>query len=109
MAFEAAVQKAYVEQGYVKVVGETTVRGHRALVTENAPPKWRSDRPDSTTVAVVDAATFELYERTTSDGDRFRQQATYHARELVDEDAGVLARMAMTRRKHVTVTRRVKR
>jgi hypothetical protein len=109
MAFEAAVQRAYVEQGYVKVVGETTVGGRRALVTENAPPKWRSDNPDSKTVAVVDAETFRLYKRTTFDGDLFRQATRHRSVELVDENAGVLARMAMTKRKHAKVTRRVKR
>jgi hypothetical protein len=108
-SFEAAVQKAYLEQGFVKVVGETTVRGRRALITENAPPKWRSGTPDSTTVAVVDAETFHLYERTTSDGDRFRQQSRNLSTELIDENAGVLARMAMTRRKHAKVSRKVKR
>jgi hypothetical protein len=109
MAFEAAVQKAYVEQGYVKVTGETTVRGRRALITENTPPKWRSDNPNSKTIAVVDAETFHLYERTTFDGELFRQHATYDAHEILDQDAGVLARMAMTKRKHVKVTRKVKR
>lgn len=97
MSFEAAVQKAYIEQGYVKVVGEKTVDGRRALITENAPPRWRSDSPDSKTIAVVDAERFALYERTTFDGDLFRQEAQHSRGELVDENAGVLAKMAMKR------------
>ena len=66
MRFEAALQRAYVEQGITRVIGETTVRGHRALVVENVPGKWVSDSPDDRTVAVVDAETYELYERTSS-------------------------------------------
>jgi len=109
MSFEAAVQKAYIEQGFVKVVGEKTVNGRRALITENAPPKWRSDNPNSKTIAVVDAETHELYERTTFDGDLFKQEAHHSRAELVDENAGVLAKMAMKKRKGVKVTRKVKR
>jgi hypothetical protein len=108
-SFEAAVQRAYVEQGFVTIVGETTVRGRRALITRNAPPKWRSDSPDSSTVAVVDAETFALYERTTSDGDRFTQRSEVLSLELVDENAGVLARMAMKQHKGAKVTRKVKK
>jgi hypothetical protein len=109
MTFEAAVQKAYIEQGFVKVVGEKTVNGRRALITENAPPKWKSDNPNSKTVAVVDAETFALYERTTFDGDLFRQEADHSRTELVDENAGVLAKMAMKRHKGAKITRRVKK
>ncbi len=50
--FEAAVQRAYVEQGITKVIGETTVRGRRAFIVENVPGKWVSDEPDGRTVAV---------------------------------------------------------
>ena len=107
--FEAAVQKAYIDQGFVKVVGEKTVNGRRALVTENAPPKWKSDNPNSKTIAVVDAETFHLYERTTFDGDLFRQETKYLSTELVDENAGVLAKMAMKKHKDAKVTRKVKR
>jgi outer membrane lipoprotein-sorting protein len=64
--FEAAVQRAYVEQGITKVTGETTVRGRRAFVVENVPGTWVSDQPDSKTIAIVDAETYELYERTST-------------------------------------------
>ena len=64
--FEAAVQRAYVEQGITKVVGETTVRGRRAFVVESVPGAWISDQADSTTIAIVDAETYELYERTST-------------------------------------------
>jgi outer membrane lipoprotein-sorting protein len=75
--FEAAVQRAYVEQGITRVVGETTVRGRRAFVVESVPGKWVSDEPDSRTVAVVDAETYTPYERTTTlpDG-QFTQKET---------------------------------
>jgi hypothetical protein len=109
MSFEAAVQKAYIDQGFVKVVGETTRHGRRALIAENAPPKWRSDNPNSKTVAVVDAETFDLYERTTFDGGEFRQEAEHSRVELVDENAGVLAKMSMKRHKGAKITRRIKR
>lgn len=109
MTFEAAVQKAYIEQGFVKVVGEKTIHGRRALITENAPPKWRGDNPSSKTIAVVDAETHELYERTTFDDDLFKQEAHHSRAELVDENAGVLAKMAMKKRKGVKTTRQVKR
>ena len=109
MSFEAAVQKAYIDQGYVKVVGEKLVSGRRALITENAPPKWKSDNPNSKTIAVVDAETFALYERTTFDGDLFKQEARYSSVELVDENAGVLAKMAMKRHTGAKITRKLKR
>ena len=91
-SFEAAVQKAYIDQGFVKVVGETTKNGRRALITETAPPKWKSDNPNSKTIAVVDAETFDLYERTTFDGALFRQEAEHSRAELVDESSGLLAK-----------------
>ena len=109
MSFEAAVQKAYLDQGFVQVVGEKTVNGRRALITENAPPKWKSDNPNSKTVAVVDAETFALYERTTFDGDLFKQETKHSRVELVDENAGVLAKMAMKKHKGAKVTRKVKK
>jgi hypothetical protein len=108
-SFEAAVQKAYIDQGFVKVVGETTKNGRRALITENAPPKWVSDNPNSKTTAVVDAETFELYERTTFDGDLFRQEAEHSRAELVDENSGLLAKMSMKKRKGVKISRKIKR
>jgi len=81
--FEAAVQRAYVEQGITKVTGETTVRGRRALVVESVPGKWRSDEPASRTVAVVDAETYALYARTTTlPAGAFTQTETYETSTL---------------------------
>jgi len=81
--FEAAVQRAYVEQGITKATGETTVRGRRALVVESVPGKWRSDEPDSKTVAVVDAETYALYARTTTlPAGAFTQKETYETSTL---------------------------
>jgi hypothetical protein len=105
-SFEAAVQKAYVEQGAVRVVGEVAVAGHRALVVENAPPRWRSDTPDARTLAVVDAETFHLYQRTTSDRGLFTQDTVYAVCELLDAGARVQARLAMAEHKGARITRK---
>jgi hypothetical protein len=94
--FEAAVQKAYVEQGITRVTGETTVRGRRALIVESVPGKWRSDDPSSRTTATVDAETFVLYERSTGvPNGEYRQTETYEVAEQLDASSAVTARMAM--------------
>ncbi|HYI17876.1 MAG TPA: hypothetical protein VD836_04160 [Solirubrobacteraceae bacterium] len=92
--FEAAVQRAYVQEGITKVVGEATVRGRRAFVVESVPGKWVSDEPDSRTVAVVDAETYELYERTSTlpDGEFTQKETT--VTELI---RGASARFAMSK------------
>lgn len=102
--FEAAVQKAYVERGIAKVTGETTVRGRRALIVENVPEKWVSDRPQSRTVAVVDAETYALYERsTTLPAGAFAQTETYRTRLLQGGSAHV--RFTMGEHKDAKVRR----
>lgn len=94
--FEAAVQQAYVEQGITRVIGETTVRGRRALRVESVPGKWRSDDPASRTTATVDAETFVLYERSTGvPSGEYRQTETYEVGEQLDASSAVTARMAM--------------
>jgi hypothetical protein len=108
-SFEAAVQKAYVEQGYVKVIGERVVAGRKALVVQNQAPKWRSDNPNSKTIAVVDAETYHLYQRTTNDGDRFKQDEVHQVTELLDQSSKVQARMAMAKHKGAKIVRKVKR
>ncbi len=95
--FEAAVQRAYVEQSITKVTGETTVRGRRALVVESVPGKWRSDDPSSKTVAVVDAETYALYARTTSAPDGAFTQKESHVTSTLQ---GVSARVRFTMGKH---------
>ncbi|CAA9509331.1 MAG: hypothetical protein AVDCRST_MAG53-2842 [uncultured Solirubrobacteraceae bacterium] len=102
--FEAAVQRAYVEQGITKVTGETTVRGRRALVVENVPGKWVSDRSDGKTVAVIDAETDALYARTSTlpDG-AFTQKETYQTQVLQGASAHV--RFAMGKHKGAKVQR----
>jgi hypothetical protein len=107
-AFEAAVQRAYVAEGYVRVIGEKTVDGRRALIVQNAAPKWRSDDADSKTVAVVDAETFALYERTTSHVGIFRQTERFEVNELLPAGGETRARMAMARHKGAHVERRTK-
>jgi hypothetical protein len=98
-AFEAAIQKAYVQHGYVRVIGEKQVNGRRALVTENAEGKWRSDNPSSRTVAVVDAETFVLYERTTTVPGSHTHTQEFPVNEVLEATpANVKAAMAMTRK-----------
>lgn len=107
--FEAAVQKAYVEQGITRVVGETTVRGRRALLVESVPGTWVSDEPSSRTTATIDAETFVLYERSTGlPTGEFRQTETYSVAEQLDAAPAVTARMAMSAHKGAKV-KRVKR
>lgn len=104
--FEAAVQRAYVEQGITKVIGETMVRGRRAFVVENVPDKWVSDQPDSRTVAVVDAETYELYERTTTaPNGEFTQKETTQTRILHGRSARgafVMSRYKGAKVHHIT-------
>lgn len=102
--FEAAVQKAYVEQGITKVIGETTVRDRRALIVESVPGKWTSDRPDGRTVAVVDAETYGLYERSSTlpDGE-FTQKETFEVQEFLSPSARVS--FAMSQHKGAKVRR----
>lgn len=107
--FESAVQKTYVEQGYVKVVGEKVVNGRRALVTESNRPKWRSDNASDVTTAVVDADTFVLYERTTAQPDgEYAQHEVHEVTEVLDAGAPA-ARTAMSRHKGAKVVRKVRR
>ena len=105
-AFEAAVQQAYVEQGIVRVVGEKVVDGRRALVTESVEGRWRSDEPSSVTTAVVDAETFELYERTTTLEGRFRQTQTLSSELLDASAASTQRRMVMRRHRGAKIRRR---
>jgi hypothetical protein len=96
--FEAAVQRVYLEQGYVRVIGEKQVDGRRALITENvAGGRWRSDPADTRTVAVVDAETHTLYERTTThpDGDFVSEQRFPVNRVIDATPENVRATMAM--------------
>ena len=105
-AFEAAVQKAYLEQGITRVVGEKVVAGRRALITESVAGRWRSDEPESRTTAVVDAETFALLERSTVHPRGLFSQTQTFATRLLDASApGVQARMAMRRHRGAKVLR----
>ena len=82
--FEAAVQQAYVHKGITKVIGETMVRGNPALIVESVPGRWTSDRPEAKTIAVVDAVSYGVYERTSTlpDGE-FTQKETVEVAEFL--------------------------
>ena len=104
--FEAAVQKAYLEQGYTRVIGEQQVDGRRALVTENvAGGRWRSDPADTRTVAVVDAETHTLLERTTTHPrGEFTHTQQFPVNRVIDAaPENVRATMTMKPRKNVRV------
>ena len=109
--FEAAVQKAYIEQGYVTVIGEKIVDGRRALVTQSKEGKWRSDDASSVTTAVVDAETFRLYERTTVGmNGGFKQTTTHDVVEVLPATStAARARLTMSGHKGAKVVRRVRR
>jgi len=93
--FEAAVQKAYVEQGITKVTGQTTVSGKRALIVESVPGRWTSDRSDAKTVAIVDATSYALYARTsTLPGGEFTQTETTEVQEFLSPSPRVSFAMA---------------
>ena len=87
--FEMALQRAYVEQGITKVIGETTVRDRRALIVESVPGRWTSDRPEGRTMAVIDAETYALYERTSTLPDTFTQRQTVETQQLLSPSARV--------------------
>ncbi len=102
--FEAAVQRAYVEQGITKVIGDVTIHGRRALVVESVPGRWSGDRPDGRTVAIVDAESYELYERTsTLPGGEFTQRERIRTRMLKGGSAHV--RLTMSRHEGAKVRR----
>jgi hypothetical protein len=96
-AYEAGVQRAYLEQGVTRVIGDQQVAGRRALVVESVPGRWRSDEPQSRTVATIDAETFALYERTTGQPDgAFSQTEVHETAELLPASAqAARARLAM--------------
>lgn len=97
-AFEAAVQRAYVERGIARVVGETVVGGRRALVTEFVGARRRGDEPGTRTTATVDAETFALLARETEHaGGLFRQTQRVIVTETLSATARAVRR-AMTMR-----------
>ncbi len=105
-AFESAVQRIYVEQGYVKVVGEKLVNGRRALVTQSVVGRWKTDEPASVTTAVVDAETFALYERSTSLRDEYTHSETITTEVLDASNPAVKASIAMKKHPRAKVVRR---
>jgi hypothetical protein len=105
--FEAAVQKAYVEQDITRVVGETVIDGRRALITRSVEKNWRTDEPGGVTTAVVDAETFALYARSTVNESRgFRQDEMYSTELITASAANRKAKLAMKKRRHAKIRRR---
>lgn len=107
LAGEAAIQKEYLAQGITRVIGEKQVAGRRALVVEGVPGQWRSDEPGSRTTAVVDAETYQLYERSSTIGDGLFTQTVRHAlTELVPASRAVTAKLAMRKKAGARISRR---
>ena len=80
--------------------------GRRALVLESVPGKWRSDEPASRTVAVVDAETFAIYERTTGlPGGEFSQTEVHEVTELLPAAKAAKAKLAMASHRGAKVRR----
>jgi hypothetical protein len=108
--FEQAVQRAYVEQGITRVVGERVVNGRKALVTQSVEGRWRSDEPSSVTTTVVDAESYTLLERTTTmPNGAFTQTQQFPVSRVIDASPeNVRATMAMKPRKHVKIVRKAR-
>ena len=105
-SFDAAVQKAYLEQGITRVVGEKVVGGRRALVTEPVAGRWRSDEHESRTTAVVDAETFALLERSTVHPRGLFSQTQTFSVELLDASAAGVRALRMRPHRGARIRRR---
>ncbi len=105
-AFEAALHRAYVQQGIMKVAGERTVDGRRLLLLESVPGKWKSSDPGSRATALVDALTYEPAEiESTLENGLFRQTVTNRVVETLDAGRAVVAKLAMSRHAGAKLTR----
>lgn len=104
-SYEAALHRAYVAQGVMRVAGERTVAGRRALVLESVPGHWQSDEPGGRTVAVVDAESYDVRELTSSVPDLFTQTVTTRTVERLRTGSTVNAKLRMRRHAGATVVR----
>jgi hypothetical protein len=105
-AFEAALYRAYVEQGIMKVAGERTVDGRKLLVLESVAGKWKSSDPGSRGTALVDATSYEVNETvSTLDGGLFNQTVQNRLIETLDAGKASSAKLAMAKHASAKVTR----
>ena len=105
-AFEAALYRAYVEQGIMKVAGERTVDGRKLLVLESVAGKWKSSDPGSRGTALVDANSYEVKETaSTLEGGLFSQTVANRLIETLDAGKATTAKLAMAKHASAKVTR----
>lgn len=104
--YEAALHLAYVQQGVMRVSGERTVNGRKALVLESVAAKWKSSDPGSRGTAVVDAETYAVYEtQSILDGGLFNQTVETKISEVVPANGAVTAKLAVRKHNGAKVTR----
>jgi hypothetical protein len=105
-AFEAALYRAYVAQGIMKVAGERIVDGRKLLVLESVAGKWKSSDPGSRATALVDPASYEVNETvSTLDGGLFKQTVENRLIETLDPGKATTAKLAMAKHASAKVTR----
>jgi hypothetical protein len=105
-AFEAALHRAYVQEGIMRVTGEQVVAGRRALMLESVPGKWISSDPGSRGTALVDAETYRVLQtRATLGEGLFNQTVDTTVDELVSAQATVTAKLAARRHTGAKVSR----
>ena len=105
-AFEAALHRAYVAQGIMKIAGERTVDGRRLLVLESVAGKWKSSDPGSRGTALVDAESYQLKETASIlDGGLFNQTVENRLIETLDAGKATSAKLAMRSHAGAKVTR----
>ena len=104
--FEAALHRAYVQQGIMRVTGEQVVSGRRELVLESVPEKWITSDPGSRGTALVDAQTYQVLQaRSILGGDQFTQTVDTTVDEIVNARAPVTAKLAAHRHAGAKVSR----
>lgn len=104
--FEAALHRAYVEQGIMRVTGEQVVAGRRALVLESVAAKWITSDPGSRGTALVDAETYHVLQEQSFRGDGlFTQTVETKVDEVVNAKAAVTAKLAARRHSGAKVSR----
>lgn len=105
-AYEAALQRAYVERGIMKVTGERTVDGRRLLTLASVDGKWKSSDPGSRAVALVDAGSYQVQEiESILDGGLFSQKVEHRVTETLDAGKATSAKLAMRSHAGAKVTR----
>lgn len=105
--FDAALHRAYVQQGIMRVAGERTVNGRKVLELESVAAKWTSSDPGSRGTALVDAETFAVLEtQSILEGGLFNQTAETTRLDVAAAKASVTAKLAIRKHAGAKVSRR---